>query len=342
MAKLSSDGFGGVSDWRGHYNTVRGPEKIEARQQVYWLAHEMAESGQDQDRIDLELEAVIALQHAGLPSDGTIVDIGCSLPNFLQLWKLNNHRGTLIGIEPNIKQIDSMPYWQPAQIVEDGKGFTFKTSETGTSTREGFEGIEVYEAWASALPVPSGSADAATMMLMMYHVPKALQSDALGEAKRILNKESGIFGLTTRANDNKRWLRTQEQAIGDELSKIRGEQIIPPPPVNSGFTSEDAAAVLPDFYKHVYTYDHTAEIRIDNSQAVTIVERAIWSLLDKYVDRSGQPPNEEQFDTAINKVLGKEFLAVCAGRLVLTDLFNESLFIAADRELDLPEKFKAL
>ncbi|MDL2341990.1 MAG: class I SAM-dependent methyltransferase [Patescibacteria group bacterium] len=331
--------FGGIDDWRGQYNTVSGPEKIEARQRVYWLAVETDETVDGLKRVDLELETLIALQQAGVSNKATIVDIGCSFPNFLQLWKLHNHHGRLIGIEPNSKQLGSLAFWQPSEAgAGDKESYVLKPGVT----KKGFEGIELYEAWADSLPLSSGEADVTTMMFMMYHVPKDLQLKALQEAKRIQKPQHGIFALATRGKNNKAELRQVETAISEELSRLRGETVVAPPPVNSGFTSENAAVILPEVYEYVYAYQHRADLVMNSPVGAAIINRAVWSLLDKYVTIDGQPPTEEQFSSAVMHVLRRRFLAASAGQVALKDVLDESLFVASDSPLDLPSKFVQL
>lgn len=331
-------------DWDEHYQTPAGPSKIEARKAVYLCLEQGVEP------VDFEAEAINALDHSKLDGLATIVDVGCSYPSFLQLWKLCGHRGRLIGIEPNTAQFNGLPFWQPLDkdpVLESliknrdiQKIQEYYRLNDGGKRDPELDGIDLYQATADLLPLEGDSADVVTSMFMFYHIPKEKQADSILEVRRILKPETGVFVLATSGNQNKGGMRKNETKIAQALTTLMGEEFVPPPPLSSGFTSEDALEVLPKYFPYVYAFEHNEKIVINDEFRVQILLNSYRSLRDTYLSERGEIPEEDVFERALASVLGEQVEAVLRDKARIEDKLSQALFMASDEAMDLPEKFK--
>lgn len=336
------------TDWSEHYDEADGPAKVAARRAVY----DCLEPGIEP--VNFEVEVIDALHYAGFSDTATVLDIGCSYPSFLELWQLCGHRGRLIGIEPNSKQFNGLPFWQPqatdpnpAVLKSDGYkdkfGAFYKLNE-GDSAKE-LEGVELFEADANYIPLPDGTVDLASFMFSFYHVPKAKQGLALEEARRVLrasNHGAGILALATSGGDNKEAARKDEERIASLLSVVMKSSITPPEPLNSGFTSEDATVVLPEIFRHVYVFEHRAKIVINDSNSTHTYLNSHRSLRDKYRDENECMPPLVLFEKVLDAVVAARVEDAIIENGRFEDRLSQALFFASDETINLPEKFRLL
>ena len=327
-----------------HYERPEAPIDVLKRQLVYWCTEGRIAG---EPAIDLEIEAHKALTHAGVPATATIMDVGCSFPNFLNYWKLMGHTGRLIGVEPNTKQFEGqLSYWRPVATLPGQRGGNAGKSIyelVGNTAKPGFEGVEMFASTVDSLPLHDGEVDVLTSMFMFYHVPRDVQPFALQEIKRQLKPETGIFVLATRGFDNKSGIRANEARIAQALSRMRGEWISPPPPVNSGFTSEDARKILPAYFPEVREYNHRDRLLFRYApdaqiEGADILQGAYYTLRAMYKNSGGESVSDEEFEFAFREVLGTDIDGVRTGKNVIRDTLDESLFIASDRPLNLPSR----
>jgi hypothetical protein len=340
--------------WNQHYNDPLGSEKVEQRRAVY----DCLRPGEHPVNFERELRA--AAVHAGLDAGASIVDVGCSFPWFLLSWQGSGHTGRLVGIEPNTAQFNGLPYWEPKDGQHDPKslldGMPPDALELFFSQIEvendALPGIHLFKSDANFIPATSGSVDLLSFMFSFYHVRKDRQLPAIIEARRVLRKDtsrqdalgrvSGMFALATSGNQNKRGIRENEIRIAAMLSELYGEEVTPPEPLNSGFTTEDARTVLPPSFRYVYEYLHETEMFIDSDDDVAVVIKAYKTLRDKYRKTSGEFPDKLTFSLVLRECVELEMFERIDKGSETVDHISQSLFLASDRELDLPDKYKEL
>lgn len=336
------------TDWSEHYDEADGPAKVAARRAVY----DCLEPGVEP--VNFEIEVIDALHHAGFSNTATVVDIGCSYPSFLEMWKLSGHFGELIGIEPNTKQFNGLPFWQPhgadatlAALKFQGdqeKLDAFYKLNAGDSATE-LEGIDLFEADANFIPLPDGTVDLASFMFSFYHVPKDKQAPALEEVRRVLRAGkdgAGILALATSGEDNKEVARQDELRIGKLLSLIMKTTVTPPEPLNSGFTSEDATLLLPKMFRYAYVYEYKTKIVINDRSSMHIYLNSHRSLLDKYRDKENKMPEHFYFEKVLASVVGSKIEDDIMDNGKFEDTLSQALFFASDEPINLPEKFKPI
>jgi len=332
------------TNWDAHYNQTDGALKVARRREVYSCLPP-GEKPVYFDQVIIE-----AAETAGLSETATILDIGCSYPFDLKRWQEQSiARGmlyrTFIGIEPNIMQADGLNYWQPMPAAET------TTHPLGrlALTREGvmFKGIQLIKTDANNLLQEPGTVDLAAFNFSFYHIAKELQRPALDEVRRALRKTvddqtkvAGMLAISTSGNDNKAHMRHNELKIASLLSRALGSLVVPPEPLNAGFTTEDAEQLLPEVFEHVYKYEHpSGRIVIKNKRELAILMDAYRTLRDKYTDPQGQAPSEQAFESALRKIVKTEYDSARAEKRYVEDTLRQAAFIASDTPKQMPAGF---
>jgi len=101
---------------------------------------------------------------ASLPSDGTVLEIGCGTGNVLVLAGRAAPGATLIGLDPD-----------PDALAVAKR----KTARAGLEVR-------LDQGYADRLPYADGSVDRVLSSFMLHHLPGPQKLDALREVRRVL------------------------------------------------------------------------------------------------------------------------------------------------------------
>ena len=299
-------------DWQGYwneqYNTPEGSAKVSARK-AYYHCVKPGELPPDWDGITIQ-----DAQYAGITDNATIVDVGCSYPHYLQTWQLTGHKGRLIGVEPNFRQFNGLPYWKPLKAARKVIELTEAQDPTGQNDlyvpdwgqAKHVSGIELYQTDAGNLPLRDHSADAVFAMWSLYQLPPDTQQQALEHIDSKLKPE-GLFAATLSGNNNKLQLVEIGNKIARLMSDMIGQEVIPPPALQSGFTAEKAAEVLPRVFKHVYQKRIKQDLVVYDTLSLMYARNAVLSLADRFVDRHNKafPPNlvQEYIDGYFSHIL---------------------------------------
>lgn len=260
--------------------------------------------------------------------------------------------GHLIGIDPNSSQFNGLPYWQP--LKSNPTLAVLKSAESWIELEKSLkaeDGITLFEARADTVPLPDHFADAVTTVFSGYHAFR--NPEALPQIKRILKTSetthrAGIHADATSGRENKERMIDDESRIAKVLSIIMRQVILPPPPLQAGFTAEDTLEIFPQFYQHVYVKHIKQEIIFNLKREVIL--NAHRTYRDSYQPKSGHLSEksrdkkytdrhvikEEIFERALEIVVGGQIDdAEEAGELV-TDKVRRMVTFASDEEIDLP------
>ncbi len=349
-------------DWSTNYKTPEGKARVDARQAVYWCL----EPGLQPP--DYDVIVADALASAGVPLDGTIVDGGCSHPGgFLGLLKLIGYSvDGLIGFEPHPEQFDGLPYWKKQtgnptiealkESKDPGKLQSFYLRDFGNGKE--ITGINLYEASADDIPLNDRSANAVTTIFSGYLAFR--NRSALLEIKRILKtvedfrgsdvkQRSGLHIDVGSGNENKEGMIADETNIAEVLSIITAKKILPPPPLQAGFTTEDAVETFPNLYNHVYIKRIEQEIIYNYGRAIILnshmtyrdsytVESSVV-LPDVYRDtayENKQVISYDIFKMAAELVVGSKIDAAQKIGKLVTDKTRRHVLVSCDEPVDLP------
>jgi ubiquinone/menaquinone biosynthesis C-methylase UbiE len=293
--------------------------------------------------IDIETEAIAALNLEGRE---TVVDIGAADGSLLHhLRSRYHHKGRLIGVEPNITQLETSRLEEPLEksIVLNSlrkaaarlstndlrPGFDEKLAAYISSHSKSDINFEVGD--ANNIPLEKDTADILFAMFMLYHVPEHKQPAAIEEFKRVLRPD-GIFVMATSGEDNKPQHRLLENKIADYLGVIAPERM------NSSFTTEKAATEIPKHFKHTYIFKQETPMLISDSDRLEKYLDSIWSLRDQF-----RPvPSIEEFQNGIAKAAIPYILrSIKPNNGVFSDHISRSVIIASDHSMELePAKFE--
>jgi len=334
---MSNDSDGeftsGNSDLLERHYEKDGARKVTDRFRLYDLAA---------NPCNFELKTVDTLTSLTAIGDNTILDLGTSDAHFLQLLHLCDHRGRLIGVEPNTEQYNQGPLWQPLdpdpifEAIKKSSGLEaseeYLRELASTVSHSVPDGIELFEGNANYIPLPSDSVDVLTAMFMFYHVPEDKQEQAYAEIKRVI-KPDGLFILTTSGKDNKKQHRVLEKAIAERLG------ITEPALMNSGFTTEKAEVELPKHFRYIYRFLHNDKIQITDNYGVRCYLRSQQSLMDQY----DPVPDKETFDDVLAKIVFDVIMKAIAQKKVFTDPIRQSMFLCSDVPLiGVPPEFEPI
>lgn len=332
-------GFDRQEFWNEHYNTPEGKQKVDLRQTYYWCV----EPGEYPT--DYDAEVIQAAYMAGLDTNATIVDIGCSFPKFLELWQETGHTGRLIGVEPNYRQFNDLPYWKPlkaAQKVielmdatEPAQNGELYVADWGKS--KVIEGVELFHTDAGNLPVADKSVDLATAMWCLYQIDEESQVPALNHIASKLKPE-GMFAATLSGAQNKPAFIRLTEKLAHFMSELNQTTILPPPPLQDGFTSEKAAQVLPSIFSYVYTKHIRQPLIVHDTLSMTFMFNALLSLADRFVDDTGNPIAEQVLRDHVlmyfREVLGPQ---IREGKF-FHDQTDRTIFFCSQQPLNLAER----
>lgn len=345
-------------NWGTNYDTADGKAKIAARQAVYWCLADNIKPP------DYDLEVIQGFEHAGIEPNATLLDIGSSKPSFHKLCKMTGTGGKLISIDPYEKQFGGLTFYEPQggreefeALLKDGdatKIANFLKEIRGTEHGE-YEGITLIKAGADFIPVEDGSVDGATTIFSGYHAFK--NPGALYEIKRKLRVPSGvgrtairagIHADTTSGNENKETSIEKEGEVAFYLSRLLGRKILPPPPLQAGFTAERTLEVFPTIYNKVYVKRIEQEIIFNGSKI--IIMRAIMTYRDSFIPQSGTLPDKfrdldftdkpvirkDIFNKAVEVVVGGQIEDAEEAGVLITDKVRRIITFSSDQEINLP------
>lgn len=107
---------------------------------------------------------------AALPRGGTVVDVGCGTGTFAIGMAAERPDATVVGVDGD------------PEILARAR------------VKPGADSVEWRDGLAGALPLPDGSADAATMSLVLHHLLPEQKREAMAEVRRVL-KPGGSFQI---------------------------------------------------------------------------------------------------------------------------------------------------
>ncbi len=157
---------------------------------------------------------------------------------------------------------------------------------------------------------------------MLYHLNTPQRANAMEEFKRVL-KPDGVLVVATSGADNKLMHRVYEKLIARSFD----QNVTPPPPMNAGFTTKDAALELPAHFSSSYLYHQAVDMLIGpDNESVDAYLQSLRSLRDQF----SPEPSELDYDT----VLEQKVLPIISAHIkrhgVLRDTIRRSVFIASN------------
>ncbi|MQS35475.1 class I SAM-dependent methyltransferase [Streptomyces katsurahamanus] len=177
-----------------------------------------------------DLPGLVAEQLSGV--HGRVVDVGCGNGKFIQRLRQDRPDLALLGV-------DIAP-----GILADVPG-------------------PVAVADATRLPVASGSADAALVLHMLYHVPDIAQ--AIRELARVVTRDGLVIASTNSDRDKTELDDLWQRAAGDVLGIGRGPARIS---LSARFSLEKAPAFLSEEFRLVEAIELPGTITVRDPEPV--------------------------------------------------------------------------
>jgi len=318
-----------LSNLGAHYNEI-GKTKVDIRQRVY----DCVEPGFPTP--DYDLEVIQALQYAGIKDTDTIVDIGCSYPRFLELWQLAGHRGPLKGIDPNTAQFNDLSYMSLSPEQQDRQRL-----QRARKPGRVLPGIELYEATADKIPLENNSADAITAMFSASHWNQEKLLDALDEVIRI-GKPAFMFAVALSGHDNKLMMHRAQEHIAKFCSDVIEEEVVPPPPLHAGLTSERAEAILPRKFENVYKKMFAYTICIDKPGSKEILLNAHRTQFDLYKTTDGEIIRQSLLEAGLQLLVGETIDRKLADGQAYTDTCLRAVILASPQPIRLGPDYQVI
>lgn len=347
-------------NWGINYDTVEGKNKIAIRQAVYWCLAKGIEPP------DYDSEIIKGFEYAGLNNNSTLLDVGSSKPSFHKLCILTGMGAKLISMDPYEKQFNGLTYYEPqgskaefSALLNEGDDSKIERflREIEGKTDDEFEGITLIKAGSDFIPVKDGTIDGATTIFSGYHA--FVNREAIYEIKRKLRIASGIGISAVRAgihadatseNENKETSIQKEGEVALYLSDELGQKILPPPPLQAGFTAEDTLEVFPNIYNNVYVRRINQEI-IFSTANKPIILGAIKTYRDSFTPVSGKLQDkyrdltyknkpvisEDIFNEAVDEIFSKQIDDAEKRGTPITDKVRRIITFSSDDEIDLPK-----
>ena len=313
-------------------NYADNAANVRARFKVYELADPY---------VNINKKALDTLVNLGkLLTDSSVMDIGTADANLLELLRfMYGHLGPFVGMDPNVNQFPNPEHLRFTK--EDWEGFVEPTEELSDDI-DVPETIQVVKASPVHLAdnaslvkgrahelgaFDNDSMDVLFAMFMLYHVPDELREQAFHEFKRVL-KPSGVFVEATSGVDNKPAHRDFEEALAVELG------IKPPQHMNTGFTSEKAAIEIPTYFDHLYIFNQSARIIVNNRRKLSIYLQSIRSLRDQF----DPVPAEAEFEEALIARILPIIINSMREQGHFKDEVRRSLGFGTNEPLNIPEE----
>lgn len=308
------------------FDTPAGGEGVNARHNVYLLS---------QTRPDFIVEIILAAREAGVSQDASVLDLGPSFPWDLIAWSLYGHSADkLAAADPYVKQYKDLPYLRPilptvevAKLLDtdrqtDKRHYFEQVTNTGNpKVYDDYKvgGMTLYEAGADSLPIATSSIDVITSAFSWQQIDPDKQPASLREVLRLLKnvedygeegdalgtrQQAAIFAMAASGNLNKEEVHEKEIEIAKLLSLMLGIIIVPPKPLQAGFTYEDALEILPAHFNKVYAKFFKEDMPVDSRFALEIVLNSFRSLFNQYTDEAGNVVNKAFAEIALQEVVG--------------------------------------
>jgi len=316
-------------------NYASSSANVRARFKLY--EHVVFEGASPQDISEIAVDTLQAA--AVLPPRGTVADVGgadAALAEYLLINK--DHQGEVWVIEPNTRQFRD--YDQLRLTLDDWQHL----KQTAPNLALNFESIEKLVASGEVKPWGIGdnlilrpgraqdlsfledhSVDALFAMFMLYHVPTTERPQVFGEFQRVV-KPDGVVTIATSGADNKKEHRRLEHLLAYTLG------VEPAPPMNAGFTSEKAAAELPDYYRHVYRFEQKGHMIINSAARIADYVRSLGSLRDQ----CNPVPSLDEYNQAIVEEAVPRLRSAINTAGAFYDYVHRSIFFASHVALELP------
>ncbi len=248
-----------------------------------------------QPYVNIDMAIAESLQLTG---NETVIDRGASCGRFLRLLREDmHHEGLLVGVEVNMGQLyadQNMLDWLADKKVAGDTVFV--------------------QGRAEHPPIAKGSADAVVDEMMLYHLSKKAQEQAI-EAAKISLKPDGLYVVGTSEACNKLRHRNLEAIKARELTKnpplqmLEGHdgltpfEVFPPAFMNEGFDTTRARAVLPQHFRYAYHFTQRSKMVIDTEDKVEAYMRSQRSLNNQF-----EPPITKELEATPEVTAADNFI----------------------------------
>ncbi|HSX27227.1 MAG TPA: hypothetical protein VLG25_00415 [Patescibacteria group bacterium] len=272
--------------WAGHYGED-GPAKVAIRQLRYTLLDPGVEP------VDYGLTVITDLRYGGIGPRGLVAEIGCGDGALLNLCQSEGLGDKWAGIEPNAKQFKGRPYMELKQ--PDAEVRWVLDHGTPREQRQlfrhvgkiAYEPVTLYKAGADLIPLPSRSAKVAISKFSGHLAFKNI--DGLLEAKRVL-EPTGVQADITFGSENNDLVIEDEDKMAEVLSEVVKEEMLPPRPPESLFTSEDTIEAFSRVHRNVYVKWVRQEMVFNNGPEIILDSHRTYR--DRYIPASGGLPEK--------------------------------------------------
>lgn len=289
--------------------------------------------------VDLEAQSVEALELEG--SDKRVYDIAASDGRLSHRLRFEfGMTGPLIGVEPNSTQSLIWQYPIETKLLakaldgsdEPSPERLAELEELADAVIEDYP-IQMIEGDASYLDqLEDNSADVIYARNFLYYLTQEEREEFYAQSLRVLGPD-GVAVIATSDDNNKPGQRRLEHAVHrklkEKLPDIRMAQ-----QMNTGYTTRDARRELVQHFDFVYALLHRTPIMVETPDEVRMVMNSLRAMLPQYSVRDGKPPNDEEFDRALNEVALPYILDRIKRRGAYRDMLRRSEFIVSNKAQD--------
>lgn len=203
---------------------------------------------------------------AGIPSDASLLDVGCNDGLVLAGIRETGHKGSLVGLDVNETPLISGNFRENKDV----------------ST------IQFICGSAEEMPFDDNSFDSATALFMLYHVDRDV---ALAELQRVV-KPGGKIIISTSGENNKMVHRKFEECIANELN------VCPPKKFNSKFSTNNAPLIISKYFSMVDIVNYQTDMVIDNKDKAIAYQLSMYSMRTAFKPE----PDISLYSKAISKL----------------------------------------
>jgi hypothetical protein len=311
-----------------HYSN--GPSKVRARFEVYGL---------ERPFFDIEGHSLDTLHQMGrLAGEETVADIGTADAQLPERMVMEyGHRGEVHAVEPQREQHPdfsnlsfSLQDWQQMKTLAEENNMDFAAikrayAEHKIPNLRLFDSIQIHQGAAQDLGMlADGSIDLMFYMFMLYHIDPSERQKVYEEMRRISNAQT-IGIIATSGAGNKSNHRTQEERVASYTGTL------PPPHMNSGFTSEIARTELAEEFNYVYEHHHTGSAAVQTLRDLKVYINSIRSLHDLFTP----VPDIDLFEQGLVEV-ERDIIGAWLLRGGYYDVIERSVFFVSKKPLIIP------
>ncbi len=288
-----------------HYDDPENRDVVEKRFAVYDFAEPRVDIHNEEAKV-LSFLGKLANQEGNI--NGPIVlDVGSSKGGMLARLMNHGFRGGYIGLDRSynqLKQSKDQHLFPPLHMLP-------------------------LNAKADILPILDKTVDISLVNFMLYHQDENARWQTYSELKRV-TKSDGLLVIGTSGVTNKALQRRWEFDIANDLGP---PEVLAPPPMNLGFTSEKAMTELPENFPgwHLATFEQVSQFPIRDEKRVDACINSIRTLRDQYTPE----PTEVDFEASLAKVKARLMQFIDDGS-PLVDSIQRTFIVASPTPLGLP------